>query len=94
MVAIATSDQDWIKFIYECGPAALLVFTFSVPLIIAARQLKAHPNEKLHRAIYSATWIGAGLLAIAAVTIFFILYVREQAVIRGTVDNLPPTYQV
>jgi hypothetical protein len=87
-------EQDWVKPIYEFGPAALLVFITSVTLVISARQLKQHPNQRLHEAIYLSNWVLIVLLTAASVITFFILHVKQQAIVRGAIDNLPESYQV
>jgi hypothetical protein len=87
-------EQDWVKPIYEFGPAALLVFVTSVTLLISSRQLKSHPNQKLHEFIYISNWALMGLLVLASVVTFFILHIKQQAIVRGAIDNLPESYQV
>jgi hypothetical protein len=94
MLAIALLPAlDWVKSIYDSGPAAILVFVASVTLVYSAYQLKKNPNRRLHEIIYLSNWVLVGLLAITASIAFFFLH-KQPAIIRGAIDNLPEPYQV
>jgi hypothetical protein len=87
-------NESTVALLFSYGPFALLTFFVFVTLRISAKKLKEHPESNLHKRIYIANWVGIFVLAVIITIIWTVLHVKQRAVLRGAIQNLPSGFAV